>query len=214
MPVQPSEQVRYRRFRPAVRAARARARDVAHRWDLDELADELESVIGELVANAVIHGRAARGSHVTVTYHSIRQGLRVEVRDWATGVPRIHRFTDADENGRGLAMVSALSHRWGVIPHVIGKSVWCELKRSRRPLPAVRPNREERTTHMDSKHIEEITGAAFNPGFPLPDPVAADGCTACASHSESIRTARRQGNQSAVTDHRVLMQRHIDLEHR
>jgi len=207
MPVQPSEQVRYRRFRPAVKAARARARDVAHRWDLDELADDLESVIGELVANAVIHGRAARGSHVTVTYHPIRQGLRVEVRDWATGVPRVHRFTETDESGRGLAMVSALSHRWGVIPHVIGKSVWSEIKRSRRPLL----HREERTTHMPSMHIGEARG--FDPGFPLPDPVAIAGCPACTGHTESIGAARQQGNQSAVTDHRVLMRRHIDLEH-
>lgn len=51
------------------------------------------------------------------------------------------------------------------------------------------------------------------PGFPLPDPVAIVGCMSCACHAESIRSARRRGNQSAVTDHRVLMRRHIDLEH-
>lgn len=88
-----------------------------------------------MVANAVIHGQAARGSHVAVTYRPIRHGLRVEVRDWATGTPRAHELTDAEgdfaESGRGLAMVSALSHRWGVIPRVLGKSVWCELKRRR-----------------------------------------------------------------------------------
>jgi len=135
MRIFPPEEVRYRRFRPAVKTARVKARDVAHRWGLDDLADDLESVIGELVANAVIHGRAVRGSHVAVTYRPIRHGLRVEVRDWATGTPRIHELTAAEgefaECGRGLAMVGALSHRWGVIPRVIGKSVWCELKRRR-----------------------------------------------------------------------------------
>jgi hypothetical protein len=50
-------------------------------------------------------------------------------------------------------------------------------------------------------------------GFPLPDPVAVDGCPACATHADSIRTARRRGNPSAVTDQRVLMRRHIDREH-
>ncbi|WP_225447063.1 ATP-binding protein [Streptacidiphilus sp. PB12-B1b] len=72
-----------------MRAARARARDVACRWGLDELADDLESVIGELVTNAVVHGRAARGSRVAVTYYLINEGLRVEVRDWASGTPRV-----------------------------------------------------------------------------------------------------------------------------
>ncbi|WP_052744596.1 ATP-binding protein [Streptomyces odonnellii] len=31
------------------------------------------------------------------------------------------------EGGRGLLMVAALSDRWGVARHVIGKSVWFEL---------------------------------------------------------------------------------------
>ncbi|QMU77252.1 ATP-binding protein [Streptacidiphilus sp. PB12-B1b] len=131
MPVLRAEQVRYRRFRPAVRAARARARDVACRWGLDELADDLESVIGELVTNAVVHGRAARGSRVAVTYYLINEGLRVEVRDWASGTPRVGQPTGPGdgipESGRGLAMVRALSRRWGVTPRVIGKTVWCEM---------------------------------------------------------------------------------------
>ncbi|MBC3843959.1 ATP-binding protein [Streptacidiphilus sp. 4-A2] len=211
MPVPPSEEVRYRRFRPAVRAARAAARDLAHRWALDELADDLESVIGELVANAVIHGHATRGSQVAITYRPIRRGLRVEVRDWATGTPLARELTDPAtdfaESGRGLAMVDALSHRWGVIPRVIGKSVWCELKRSRR---SVQISPEAKATHMCDSKVDE---ASDLPGFPLPDPVAADGCTACAAHAESIHTARHQGDRSAITDQRVLMRRHIDAEH-
>ena len=135
MPVPRTEHVRYRRFRPAVKVARARARDVARRWDLDELADDLETIIGELVANAVVHGRATRGSRVTVTYRLINQRLMVEVRDWATGVVNIQQPADPDEGfeegGRGLAIVSALSYRWGVIPRVIGKTVWCELEATR-----------------------------------------------------------------------------------
>jgi len=132
MSVPKAEYVRYRRFRPAVKVARANARDVAHRWGLDDLADDLESIIGELVANAVVHGRASRGSRVAVTYRLFDGSLRVEVRDWATGAPRVLRLADRDEgtaeSGRGLTMVDALSRRWGVIPRVIGKSVWCEME--------------------------------------------------------------------------------------
>ena len=135
MPV-PTEQARYRRFRPAVRVARATARDVAHRGGLSSLADELESVVGELVANAVVHGRAAKGSQVLVTYRLADEGIRVEVRDWATGTPRMRQLADSGdataEGGRGLAMVSALSIRWGVNQRVIGKTVWCELGAQRR----------------------------------------------------------------------------------
>jgi len=52
-----------------------------------------------------------------------------------------------------------------------------------------------------------------NLGFPLPDPVAKPGCQTCGSYKKSIKDARRKGNESAVTDWRVLMQRHIDAGH-
>ena len=126
-----AEQVRYRRIRPAAKVARTDARAVAHRWGLDHLADDLESITGELVANAVVHGRAARGSQVVVTYRVAEGTLRIDVRDWATGAPRIVQSDDSEggiaERGRGLAIVRELSLRWGVVPRVIGKSVWCEL---------------------------------------------------------------------------------------
>ncbi|QMU72572.1 hypothetical protein [Streptacidiphilus sp. P02-A3a] len=64
---------------------------------------------------------------------------------------------------------------------------------------------------MCDNQVEEKTS---DPGFPLPDPAAVPGCSSCAGHVESIRGARRGGNQSATTDQRVLMRRHIDLEHR
>jgi anti-sigma regulatory factor (Ser/Thr protein kinase) len=168
MTVHRMEQVRYRRFRPAVRSARLRARELAKEWGLTEVADSLESAVSELVANAVVHGRAARGSRVSVTYRLEDRGLRVEVRDWATGMPKLGRAPAPDpapdwvpawvpdpepapdpasgpisawddveaESGRGLRMVAALTDRWGVVPRVIGKSVWFELRVA---VPPVRP---------------------------------------------------------------------------
>lgn len=126
-----SLQVRYRRYRPSVPVARAKARAVAQAWGLSQIADSLEWVVTELVTNAVIHGRATRGSRVLVAYHLEDDLLRVEVRDAASGTVRVdssaHENGDEPEGGRGLLVVAALATDWGVTPRVIGKSVWAEL---------------------------------------------------------------------------------------
>lgn len=67
-----------------------------------------------------------------MTYQLTNSRLRVEVRDWADGLPRLKPTAPDDdgdlaEGGRGLAIVATLSDRWGVIPRVIGKSVWFEI---------------------------------------------------------------------------------------
>ncbi|KND39583.1 ATP-binding protein [Streptomyces acidiscabies] len=121
-------QVWYRRFRPSVSIARAGSRDLAKLWGLPHLIDPLEWVVTELVTNAIIHGQAARGSHVAVTYHLDDTRLRVEVRDAATGVPTLTPPLLGDEDaGRGLHLVAALSDTWGVKRNVIGKTVWAHL---------------------------------------------------------------------------------------
>jgi len=53
----------------------------------------------------------------------------------------------------------------------------------------------------------------FDPGFPLPDPVAVTGCDVCAQYVKAIKGRRRAGDQSAISDYRVLMRRHIDSVH-
>jgi anti-sigma regulatory factor (Ser/Thr protein kinase) len=126
-----SLQVRYRRYRPAVPVARAKARAVADEWYLSQhIADSLEWVVAEPVTNAVIHGRATRGSHVVVAYHLDDGLLRVEVRDTADGLPRLLSPAPPDReiplSGRGLRIVASLADSWGVTPRVIGKSVWAE----------------------------------------------------------------------------------------
>lgn len=96
------------------------------------MAKDLEWLVGELVTNAVVHGRAGRGSRVTVTYRLVGDLLRVDVRDTATGLPRPARWPaggdDTAEGGRGMLIVAAVAHRWGVAPRVIGKSVWFEFR--------------------------------------------------------------------------------------
>ncbi|WP_427921143.1 ATP-binding protein [Streptomyces sp. cg40] len=130
-----SLQVRYRRRRPSVPAARAKARAVAFDWRLPpHVADSLEWVVTELVTNAVIHGRATRGTYVLVAYHLDDDLLRVEVRDAATGTPNLilsdTLASDLALSGCGLKIVAALSESWGVTQRVIGKTVWAELAMS------------------------------------------------------------------------------------
>lgn len=127
MVVRRMEQAHYRRFRPAAKAARRTARDIARRWQLDGLADDLATAVGELVTNAVVHGQAPHGSRVVVTYHLENVVLRVEVRDFSTGNPNLRPTAEDDEHGRGLLTVATLTERWGVTPRVIGKCVWFEM---------------------------------------------------------------------------------------
>jgi hypothetical protein len=74
---------------------------------------------------------------VLVTYRLSGSRLRVEVRDWADGMPRLGgaapEGSDLSEGGRGLAIVATLSQRWSVTPRVVGKSVWFEMKVSPSP---------------------------------------------------------------------------------
>lgn len=125
------ELARYRRARPAARAARAGARALAVRWGHPDLADDVELLVSEVFSNAVIHGTTGRGSQVHVTYRLLDDRIHVEVRDAATGRPGLMPPVLADEevreNGRGLLVVSRVAHRWGVVRRVIGKSVWFEI---------------------------------------------------------------------------------------
>ncbi|MGW6239494.1 ATP-binding protein [Streptomyces sp. NPDC055094] len=139
MTIQRTKLTQYRRYRPAVAIARTHARELAEKWELLEVRDSLEMAVSELVTNAVVHGRAAKGSRVTVTYRLDEDRLRAEVRDWASGMPRINRQSPRGvyaTGGRGLQVVAAITDRWGVIPRVIGKSVWFEFKRISAPTDA------------------------------------------------------------------------------
>ncbi|MGN9845293.1 ATP-binding protein, partial [Nonomuraea sp. H19] len=52
--------------------------------------------------------------------------LTCEVADGSQSTPRIRRAADTDEGGRGLQLVSAISHRWGTRYTANGKCIWTE----------------------------------------------------------------------------------------
>ncbi|MFF9350014.1 ATP-binding protein [Streptomyces sp. NPDC014734] len=90
----------------------------------DESAGVAELLLSELVTNALIHTDG--GAVLTVSVTAAR--LRVEVRDFGSGLPVSH-VPDADDgtHGRGLVLVRGLADAWGIGAHALGKVVWFEL---------------------------------------------------------------------------------------
>ncbi|HET9381150.1 MAG TPA: ATP-binding protein [Streptomyces sp.] len=89
-------------------------------------------VVGELVANAVRHGRVpGRRFGLGLTLDPTAGSLRVEVSDAATAkrLPRaVPSAAPEGESGRGLLLVDTLATRWGWTPRdPLGKTVWAEV---------------------------------------------------------------------------------------
>ncbi|WP_377270933.1 ATP-binding protein [Peterkaempfera sp. SMS 1(5)a] len=92
--------------------------------------DAAESVVGELVANAVRHARVPQGREICVRFEIEPGQLRIEVSDAdADGLPRRRDADGEAESGRGLALLDALAEAWGCEPRAcgVGKTVWATL---------------------------------------------------------------------------------------
>ncbi|MEU1667945.1 ATP-binding protein [Streptomyces sparsogenes] len=95
-------------------------------WALPDLATPAALIVSELVTNAVVHS-GCRCLRVTVS----RPGphwVRVAVTDKSPVLPTPRAVEADDENGRGLAIVEAVSDRWGTDRLPWGKRVWAELR--------------------------------------------------------------------------------------
>lgn len=89
-------------------------------------------VVGELVANAVRHGRVpGHDFRLRLVLDEAAGLVRIEVADAAAGrrPPTALPFSCPDgESGRGLLLVDALAERWGWEPReAVGKTVWAEV---------------------------------------------------------------------------------------
>ncbi|MFI9207089.1 ATP-binding protein [Streptomyces sp. NPDC053253] len=93
------------------------------RWELDRLADPAALALTELVANVVRH---VPGRRCSVLMLREPYGLRVEVADAVPGAVIAKLADPLDESGRGLALVEAVTDRWGVDERADGKTVWFE----------------------------------------------------------------------------------------
>jgi GAF domain-containing protein len=109
-----------------VSAARRLTRRQLAAWGLERLSDTAELLVSELVTNAI------RAASYEVELRLMRVGkLLVEVSDDNHNLPQLQRAEADDVEGRGLALVSHLSRRWGTSRKAVGKVVWFEL-----PLPS------------------------------------------------------------------------------
>lgn len=85
--------------------------------------DAAELVASELLSNALM----ASHGEVTVDVEAHRHRVTIAVTDDSAASPHIQAFDTRSESGRGLAIVAALSERWGY-SEFDGetKTVWAE----------------------------------------------------------------------------------------
>ena len=96
---------------------------VLEEWRLTERCDEVLLLVSELVTNAVVHAR----SDLEVVMHHAPALLRVEVHDRDPRRVAPLEWTEDQEQGRGVALVEALSDVWGTDDEQIGKVIWFEM---------------------------------------------------------------------------------------
>lgn len=86
----------------------------------------LELLSSELLANAMLHGPA--GGAVGLQVRHTRDTVRVSVSDGGSEPPVVLHREPTAASGRGMAIIEAMSSRWGVEEHRDGgKTVWFEL---------------------------------------------------------------------------------------
>lgn len=122
-----------REFEPhpgEVSAVRRFVRQVAADWGVN--VGDLELVVGELAANAVLHAR----SPYEVCLRRESDRVVVEVADHNARLPAATTVPARSLSGRGLTIVAELSRSWGIRPEPEGKVIWAELWAPRLEVPA------------------------------------------------------------------------------
>jgi len=77
----------------------------------------------EVATNAVVHARTP----FTVEVGRSDRTVRVSVSDRSGFLPVQLSAMPADEHGRGMGLVAALSTDWGIEHRDVGKGVWFEV---------------------------------------------------------------------------------------
>ncbi|HEV7899694.1 MAG TPA: ATP-binding protein [Planosporangium sp.] len=92
------------------------------------LADAV-AVAAELVGNSVRHASPLPGGVVRLAWRlPFSGGIEIRVTDGGAATsPTERRVTCDSPDGRGLAIVSALSDRWGVDRDGLGQCVWARM---------------------------------------------------------------------------------------
>ncbi|MFD5392388.1 ATP-binding protein [Streptomyces sp. NPDC127074] len=102
-----------------IRYLRVMTRTCLSRWGLVALADTVETLIGEIAANAVQHTCA---DHVTLSVSYAHDVLRLEIEDGTPGRPKLRTPAPDDESGRGMLILNTLAAEWGTSEE--GSTTW------------------------------------------------------------------------------------------
>ncbi|QGV80438.1 ATP-binding protein [Streptomyces ficellus] len=95
-------------------------------WGLSERADVAQLCASELVTNVIRH--VGVGTPTTLAVSMSGTFLRIEVHDPDTrALPTLLQTDHHAESGRGMALVDAVTDRWGVHIRDDRKVTWCEL---------------------------------------------------------------------------------------
>ncbi len=129
-PVETEQSVVLPGQRQSVAIGRHWVLDCASGHGLDGVLGQIiELLSSELLTNAVLHG--ASGSAVALAVRVTTVSVRVSVSDGGRQTPVVVHSGPSDLHGRGMAIVEAMSQRWGVENHAEGgKTVWFELDRA------------------------------------------------------------------------------------
>ncbi|MEW2164723.1 PAS domain S-box protein [Streptomyces sp. NPDC007084] len=93
-------------------------------WDCGPAADDARLLLSEVLTNAVQHAQGPIGLHLCRG----ATDLTVEISDHSPHLPQPRMAAEDEESGRGLILVRALAHNWGVRPTDQGKTTWFTLK--------------------------------------------------------------------------------------
>ena len=115
----------------AAGVARHFTRSTLQSWGMAALADDVETIVSEMLSNAIRHGlpcpEQLPSAPRLVGLGLLRRGATVlcAVSDPSTDVPVVLERTRSAASGRGLHIIDALSESWGwTPPGRRGKTVW------------------------------------------------------------------------------------------
>lgn len=92
------------------------------------LHDDCVLLTSEIATNAVLHSRSGDGGLFTVTVTCSAEAVRVCVQDeGSSSAPCVCRASADATGGRGLPLLEALAHRWGLVRQAGVNRVWFEL---------------------------------------------------------------------------------------
>jgi serine phosphatase RsbU (regulator of sigma subunit) len=140
----------------AARGGRQFVEHEAKALGADELLDDAVLVAAELLANATQHGLPP----VMVCVDGHASLLRIEVHDASPRSPVRPAPSVSNMTGRGLALVEAVSARWGIDRDPVGggKVIWAELE----------PGKQQATESAGD--VDELLGRWQDEFFPADEP--------------------------------------------